>query len=158
VQRSIHGFHRDDAGDWVAELDCGHDRHVRHAPPFVERAWVESEAGRRERIGQRLDCVLCDRRELPADHVAYRRSPIFDEVSVPDALRSRHTTKAGVWARIHVLEGRLRYRLHAPFDEEQVLDPVTPGVVLPAVEHAVEPLGPVRFYVEFHQRPKAPVE
>ena len=101
-----------------------------------------------------LDCLLCERRELPADWVAYRRSPIFDEASVPQALLARHGTKAGVWARIHVLEGRLRYRLHAPFDEEQILDSATPGVILPGVEHDVTPLGAVRFYVEFHQRPK----
>jgi hypothetical protein len=37
VDRSIVGFHRDDESHWVAELDCGHDQHVRHDPPMVER-------------------------------------------------------------------------------------------------------------------------
>jgi tellurite methyltransferase len=152
VQRSITGFHRDPVADWVAELDCGHGQHVRNTPPFVLRPWVESDAGRSAHLGQMLECVLCERRELPAGWVAYRRTPIFDETSVPRALLSRHGTKAGVWARIHVLEGRLRYRLHEPFEEEQLLEPSTPGVVLPGVEHDVTPLGAVRFFVEFHRR------
>jgi tellurite methyltransferase len=155
VLRSITGFHRDEAADWVAELACGHGQHVRHAPPFSERPWVESEAGRKARIGETLECVRCERRELPEGWVAYRRTPIFDETSVPRALLSRHGTKPGVWARIHVLEGELRYRLHAPFDEEQRLDASAPGVVLPGVEHDVTPLGAVRFYVEFHHRETA---
>jgi len=54
------GFHLDDHGDWVAELACGHRQHVRHRPPFQERPWVITEPGRRGRIGQPLDCPLCD--------------------------------------------------------------------------------------------------
>jgi tellurite resistance-related uncharacterized protein len=151
VQRSISGFHPDDSGDWVAELECGHVQHVRHDPPFTLRPWAASEAGRRTKLGQTLACAACERRELPSGWVAYRRTPIFDESSVPKALLARHGTRAGIWARIHVLEGRLRYRLHEPFDEEQVLEPQLPGVILPGVEHDVTPLGAVRFYVEFHR-------
>jgi tellurite methyltransferase len=152
MRRPISGFRQDEAADWVAELACGHCQHVRHAPPFVLRPWVASEAGRASQIGATLDCPLCERRELPAGWVAYRRTPNFDADSLPPALRSRHTTKPGIWARIHVLAGRLRYRLHEPFDEEQVLEPSVPGVILPGVEHEVTPLGAVRFYVEFHRR------
>lgn len=155
MQREIRGFHQDEASDPVAELACGHAQHVRHSPPFQNREWVTSDAGRRARIGETLDCVRCDRRELPADFVAYRRTPVFDATSVPKALLSRHGTKPGVWALIHVLEGRLRYRLHEPFDEEQLLDASAPGVVLPGVEHDVTPLGDARFFVEFHRRPPA---
>jgi hypothetical protein len=31
--RKIVGFHRDDLGDWVADLECGHAQHLRHNPP-----------------------------------------------------------------------------------------------------------------------------
>ena len=61
MKRRIAGFHRDEAGDWVAELECGHNQHVRHQPPFVLRPWVVTDAGRREKIGAALDCLLCDR-------------------------------------------------------------------------------------------------
>jgi hypothetical protein len=65
VQRSIVGFHQDEDGDWVAELSCLHNQHVRHRPPFQERPWVLDEAERSARIGAALDCPLCDRGEPP---------------------------------------------------------------------------------------------
>ena len=30
MQRKITGFHLDEEGYWVAELECGHNQHVRH--------------------------------------------------------------------------------------------------------------------------------
>jgi hypothetical protein len=63
--RTIEDFHQDDEGDWVAELSCLHTQHVRHRPPFWNRPWVTTEAGRRSRIGAELDCPLCDRAEPP---------------------------------------------------------------------------------------------
>ena len=91
-------------------------------------------------------------KRLPADVVPYQRTREFSETTVPSALKRRHTTKVGVWARICVLEGQLRYRILEPPPEEHVLTPVSPGVVEPGVPHAVEPLGEVRFYVEFLRR------
>jgi len=60
MERAITGFHQDDHGDWVAELSCGHGQHVRHRPPWQVRPWVITEEGRREHLGLRLDCRLCD--------------------------------------------------------------------------------------------------
>ena len=37
----------------------------------------------------------------------YKRTPVFDETTLPDGLRREHRTKAGVWGIIRVLEGRL---------------------------------------------------
>jgi hypothetical protein len=55
----ITGFHLDDDGHWVAELGCGHQRHVRHVPPFQERPWVATEAGRYARICTEIECMQC---------------------------------------------------------------------------------------------------
>lgn len=63
VKRHITGFHADDEGHWVAELDCGHNQHVRHHPPLFTRDWVLSEQGRQSRIGFELDCKRCDEEE-----------------------------------------------------------------------------------------------
>jgi len=60
MKSAITGFHTDEAGDWVAELACGHNQHVRHRPPIQIRSWVTSEAGRRSRLGVELDCKKCD--------------------------------------------------------------------------------------------------
>ncbi len=62
-ERLIIGFHQDQEGDWVAELDCGHNQHVRHDPPWQERAWVLSSEGRGSRLGTKLICRLCGPRE-----------------------------------------------------------------------------------------------
>jgi tellurite methyltransferase len=152
VLRKINGFAQDAAGEWIADLDCGHRRHVRHDPPLSERPWVESAGGRAERLGAEIECGRCARREIPDGHAAYRRTPTFDEGSVPSALTRAHTTKKGVWALIHVLEGRLEYRMHAPFDTCEILEPGAPASVVPEVEHAVAPIGAVRFFVEFLKR------
>jgi hypothetical protein len=60
LKRRITGFHRDDEGDWVAELECGHGQHVRHRPPLSTRPWVLTIEGRQSRIGVELDCKRCD--------------------------------------------------------------------------------------------------
>ena len=61
--RPIVGFHQDYEGDWVAELSCGHNQHVRHRPPFQNREWATSQEGRASRLGAELDCKLCDEGE-----------------------------------------------------------------------------------------------
>jgi len=69
MDKEIVGFHEDELGDWVAELRCGHHQHVRHNPPWTNRAWVETEEGRRSTLGQSLGCKKCDRGE-PRDFAA----------------------------------------------------------------------------------------
>ncbi len=85
----------------------------------------------------------------------YRRTSVFTETSVPEALLHAHRTKPGVWALIEVLQGRLLYRVLNHPSREQILEPGGPsGVVEPAVPHAVEPLGPVQFQVTFYRLPE----
>lgn len=66
MQQPIAGYRTDEQRHWVAELACGHLQHVRHNPPWVERPWVITPAGRESMLGFRLDCKKCDRGE-PAD-------------------------------------------------------------------------------------------
>ena len=94
---------------------------------------------------------------LPGHAQPYRRTVVFTETSIPPGLLKAHTTKEGAWALIHVLEGRLAYRVIDPrrLTSETVLTPqAPPGVVEPTILHEVEPLGPVRFFVEFHRTQK----
>jgi uncharacterized protein DUF3565 len=60
MRRTITGFYEDIEGHFVAMLDCGHEQHVRHRPPFSERPWVLTEEGRRAKIGEAIDCRSCD--------------------------------------------------------------------------------------------------
>jgi len=150
MNRTIVDYSQDEASDWIAHLDCGHRQHVRHQPPFIERPWVTTREGRDLHLGQPLDCALCERFQWPDDFEAYKRTPEFTAATVPKGLLKEHSTKTGVWARIVVLEGRLRYVV-APLNAAFVLDPATPGTVVPEVLHHVAPLGDVRFYVEFYR-------
>jgi len=59
MKRRISGFHRDEHGDWVADLECGHTQHVRHQPPWTVREWVTTEEGRNAFLGHELLCVKC---------------------------------------------------------------------------------------------------
>jgi hypothetical protein len=61
VNRRIVGFHRDDEGHWVADLDCGHGQHVRHDPPWQYREWVTTAEGRARFLDTAMNCVRCDR-------------------------------------------------------------------------------------------------
>lgn len=133
-------------------MSCGHCQHVRHEPPFVNRPWVTTEEGRSAKLGEALDCPRCDRSELPDGLSAYRRTPEFDETTLPVGLRRAHATKAGVWAEIRVIEGILRLRMEGSREEEWMLDSSRPGIVAPEVPHHVEPIGSVRFFVEFYKR------
>jgi hypothetical protein len=60
MQRRIGGFRLDDEGHWVAQLECGHEQHVRHVPPWFNRPWVMTAEGRAAAIGKTLDCRKCD--------------------------------------------------------------------------------------------------
>jgi tellurite resistance-related uncharacterized protein len=82
----------------------------------------------------------------------YRTTPLFDETTLPQALRREHSTKAGVWGIIRVLEGRLRLDF-ADGTASQVLTPAQPGFIAPQQLHQVEPLEPMRMQVEFYNRP-----
>ncbi len=59
VPRRIVSFHVDEQGDWVARLECGHNQHVRHNPPWVSRPWVVSAEGRDAMLGTTLFCQKC---------------------------------------------------------------------------------------------------
>jgi hypothetical protein len=63
VERRIVGFHQDEEQQWVADLECGHARHVRHAPPWEIREWVMTTEGRTSRLGTCLECRRCDEAE-----------------------------------------------------------------------------------------------
>ena len=55
---------------------------------------------------------------------------------------------------IRVIDGQLRYRV-LDSGAESILDPGHPGVALPEQFHEVEPLGRVRFFIEFHSAAEA---
>ena len=87
----------------------------------------------------------------PSGSVPYKRTPVFDENTLPSGLRLEHRTKPGVWGVIRVLSGRLSYRVFDPASQV-ILEPGHPGLVLPDQAHCVEPLGRMQMQVEFYNQ------
>lgn len=60
MQQPIQDYCLDDEQHWVARLACGHNQHVRHQPPWVNRQWVTTASGREQMKGTLLNCKKCD--------------------------------------------------------------------------------------------------
>lgn len=146
METTIAGFHQDEAGDWVAELACGHGQHMRHKPPWLVRDWVATERGRRAKLGQLIECSLCEDIVMPPAAREYKRVGPFTEQTLPSGLLGEHRTKSGTWARVVVSEGQLEYRVRG---RVRLLGPGDVGLVEPEVPHRVKPLGTVIVHVEF---------
>jgi tellurite methyltransferase len=147
MERAIVNFRLDSEGDWTAILSCGHPQHVRHNPPFVNRAWTTTEQGRNSKLGKTLNCVRCDRFELPGQFIPYQQTTVFTDQSMPARLKKDHSTKAGIWAKIVIAEGKLRYCLD-PLDVKMELSENHPGIVVPEVP---------RFFLVFYLSPDCTV-
>ena len=87
--------------------------------------------------------------KIPDGFVAYKRTPIFDESTLPAGLRRQHRTKPGVWALIHVTEGRIKFRTFDP-KRETIVAAGEAATVRPEERHEVEPMGAMKMYVEFY--------
>ena len=89
-----------------------------------------------------------------SDVQPYKVTPIFDEASLPDGLRNAHSTKAGVWGLLRVLEGEIDLVFHDSADVVRAA-PDQPSLIAPEALHHVETSVPVRFQVEFYRQPPA---
>lgn len=92
-----------------------------------------------------------DEIELPGCTRLVRTTPEFDRESVPDGLLRAHRVADGVWGRLLVRSGSLRFVF-----EDDSEHPVTIGedavqVIPPGRPHHLELDVPVRFVVEFHR-------
>lgn len=82
----------------------------------------------------------------------YRSTPVFDQDTLPAALRAEHRTNAGVWGLVRVIEGRLKL-IYVDPPSDIVVEPGSPGLLLPEQPHFVEPLGAMRMQVDFYDQP-----
>ncbi len=92
-------------------------------------------------------------RTLPAGAVAYSRTKLFDRQTLPDKLGTEHSTKAGVWALIHVESGQVDYVLSGADTPLATIEAGQSFVVLPQEVHRVALSDDAAFFVEFHRMP-----
>jgi tellurite resistance-related uncharacterized protein len=88
---------------------------------------------------------------LPAGLVAYGRSMEFTPETLPAKFKAAHSTKAGTWGLLHVLEGKVLYSLEPPQSGEQLAASGERIAIEPGVLHHVAFVEAGRFYVEFYR-------
>ena len=88
---------------------------------------------------------------LPSGFVLDRTTAEFDERSVPAGLLRDHRIAPGVWGRLVVRSGALRFGFG---DDPEFAVTAGESVVIPPQQvHHVAVVGPVRFAIEFHRPP-----
>jgi tellurite methyltransferase len=147
--RTIDRFRQDADGEWVADLSCLHSQHVRHRPPFSDRPWVLTEAGRSRRVGTAIACPLCDRGELPQGLTRVRSAGPFDEETLPPALQRDHRVAERTWAVLRVIEGAVRFTMTTDPPLDRVVTAGQQQAIPPGVLHAVHLDAPARLEIDF---------
>jgi hemoglobin len=91
---------------------------------------------------------------LPRNLVEARRPVLFDSESLPAALAKSHRT--AVWAELRVQSGSVRF---VDLDEDDPRDlRLAPGdcaVIVPGIEHHIDPSTDATFYVQFYREKDA---
>ena len=83
----------------------------------------------------------------------YAKSPVFDEQTLPDAMRNEHRTKAGTWGLLRVITGEVQLKFVDPPSNHHVT-PDRPASIPPQATHHVVTTGAMTMEVEFyHERP-----
>ncbi len=92
---------------------------------------------------------------LPDGFLAYKRTPQFNQDTVPKGLLSEHTTKADTWGILNIESGSLAYHITEPgYEAEYVLGPEKRGVIVAERPHHIRIIGDVSFHIEFYRRPE----
>jgi tellurite resistance-related uncharacterized protein len=121
-------------GRWL--LDCGHE------------GTIDSRAA-----GLELDCVACDRRQIPEGATPGRRTPLFTAASTPKAFLSEHRTNA--WAVLQVAVGSVAFSEQDP-PWATTATAELPITIVPGRPHKVAAQNDTQFSAQFFDLPVAP--
>ena len=93
-----------------------------------------------------------ERGSLPPGLMLHRTTDVFTDTTVPAGLLRAHRVAPGVWGRLVVRAGRLRFVWEVA-ESGDPLDLVDGDsvVIPPDTPHRVEPHAGCRFVVEFHR-------
>ncbi|CAH1696141.1 conserved hypothetical protein [Hyphomicrobiales bacterium] len=90
--------------------------------------------------------------QIPVGFEAYGRSPDFTSETLPARLQSAHSTKAGTWGLLHVLEGEVLFQLEAPYRGERRARAGETIVIEAEIPHHVTFTEAGRIYIEFYRK------
>lgn len=95
-----------------------------------------------------------DQQTRPQHLIEARRTPLFDSESLPEPLARSH--RITVWAELRVEAGGVRYvDLEGASPRDLRVEPGEIAVIVPGVEHHVEPSTDATFYIQFFREPDA---
>ena len=101
-------------------------------------------------IAESLQLGLFFQLEPGAPPRPYKITAVWDEVTLPQAIRSRHNTKPGTWGLLRVLAGSVDLVFEDPARRVHVTTG-NPAEIPPQAWHHVEVSGPMRMQVEFYR-------
>lgn len=101
-------------------------------------------------IGESLKLALFFRLGKDAPPQPYKLTAVWDENTLPAAVRNRHNTKAGVWGLLTVIEGAVDLVFEESGRRVHVT-PGQPGEIPPEEWHHVEVSGPMKMQVGFYR-------
>lgn len=151
MDKKIVGFHVDEVGDWVADLECGHAQHVRHNPPWTNRPWVLETEGRKRSLGTLLDCLKCNMPQVPPSARQIGGSEVLNQQVIAKQYADIHRNDSDMWIRVVVTEGELVYQQVADKTKGYVIDPEFAAVIAPGERFALREKGHVLFQLFYYQ-------
>ncbi|RAL55862.1 hypothetical protein BLD25_03430 [Candidatus Gracilibacteria bacterium GN02-872] len=91
--------------------------------------------------------------DVPSNFYRYKQLPIYTKETIPKGLLLAHNTKAGVYGKINVLSGKLKYNYleseNGGVKKEVFVEAGDYIVSAPQAWHKVEFIGDTKIYIEF---------
>lgn len=87
-------------------------------------------------------------RAVPGDLQLARVTPTWSDQTVPDGLRSEHSTSA--WARLVVETGSVEF-VEVGTNYEAIATPSDPVTIVPFAKHFIKPDEGAQFAIEFYK-------
>ena len=86
---------------------------------------------------------------MPDTAAQYAQSPVFTSATVPKALQSVHSLKAGTWGRLVVSSGTVQYFVPGHDEPQAELSAGEVVIVAPEAKHYVKLSEDAVFQIEF---------
>ncbi len=83
-----------------------------------------------------------------SDKTPYKKTPIFNAKNVPKAILDRHNTKEGIWGKLVVVSGTLKF-IDLEKGSEFILGKGQFQIIEPTKWHRLELIDNPEFYIEF---------
>lgn len=83
-----------------------------------------------------------------SDKTPYKKTPIFNAKNVPKAILEKHNTKEGVWGKLVVVSGSLKF-IDIDKGEEVILIKGKQQIIEPTKWHKIVLIDNPEFYIEF---------